>query len=120
MKIDPGTGDRYLIMHETTQPGGNRRRLRIPHIGVTDEGSLAGKLRRIRLEKRNEARRARFFFPLDKECRANGQRSARHDPGACRFKEGHELALVVGCTAAIEPLDVVFALPADRLEWRAC
>src|SRR5207248_4165382 len=120
MKIDPGTGDRYFIMHETAQSRRDRRRLRIPHIRIADEGGFAGKFRRIRLEKRDEAWRTRFFFSFEEECGANRQSSARHDPGPRSFKEGHELALVVGSAAAIEPLDAVLALLANRFEWRAC
>ena len=65
MQIAAGGLDPYLLVNKSAQRRRDRRRIRVPHAGVADQGEVGLEVLLVGFKKRNEILRSDFFFALD-------------------------------------------------------
>ena len=65
MQIAAGGLDPHLVVNKPAQRRRDRRRIRIPHAGVANQGEIGLEVLLVGFKKRNEILRPDFFFALD-------------------------------------------------------
>ncbi len=118
MQIAIGGLDLDLVIDQSAQRGGDRRRIRVPHAGVAHQREVGLELVLVFLEKRNEILRPDFLFALDDDGDVDRQRSRDGFPGPAGLDEGHQLTLVVFGAARDDDLSSVGMVGDDGLERR--
>ncbi len=69
------------------------------------------------IKERLERRRTGFFFALKKQCHLHWQIAVNGFVGTACFDKGHELPLVIGCSATGQDLATIANVLDCRLKW---
>ena len=103
MEVAVGGLDRHFLEHEAAQHGGDRRRLRVPHLGVADERQIGLQRLGVGGEEGGQRGRAGLLLALEQDGDVAGQ-AAIGAEGAAGLEEGHQLAFVVAGAAGDDAL----------------
>ena len=95
MQIAVGGGQGDFLGNEAADHGGDGRRFRVPHVGVTDQHRVAGQFLCRCVEEGNQRARAALLFAFEQEADGNRQLAAHFRPGPAGLDEGHQRAFVV-------------------------
>ena len=118
MQVAVGRLQGHLHIGHAAQPGGDRRRVDVPHAGVADQRQVGREFALVGGQERLQVGAADFLLALDQHGDVGGDAAGGLLPGAQRLDEHHRLALVVHRAARDEAL-AVRAIDQLRLERRA-
>ena len=118
MQVPIGTGEPDLFIDQAAQRRGDRRRLRVPHAGVANQGQVAAQFRSIVPHKAEQMLRAALLLALDHHGDIQRQRAGDRPESAAGLDESHGLAFVVAGAAGDDDLAATIEGLDPRLEWR--
>ena len=118
MQVAVGAGDLHVLIDQSAQRGGDRRRLGVPHGGVADQRQVELELVGIVAHELEQMLRAAFLLALDHGGDRQRQLAGDRLEGAAGLDEGHGLAFVVAGPARDDDLAAAGQRLDARLERR--